>query len=341
MGRSRLLTSVLLVVGGLTTGADPRAQEQKPTLEGYPAQGAPAVVTLLSPGAAPRVKLRYAIPANQRARMNMTMSMSMAMGMAGMALPAVELPTMKMAIDLGVTSVTPSGDTTYALAYAAMTAEAGAGMDRGVVAAIQNAASGITAVKGTATVTARGITRSVSLNLDQVTDPQLRQTLSAMTNSVENLSTPLPEDAVGVGARWEVRQSLSTNAMYTFQKSEFEVVAIDGAAVSLKVTTEQTAPPQAVSNPAMPPDADIRLEKLTGSGTGSLVIRFDSLVPTSEMQSTTSTVMVANLGGQTQQITVDVALKLTMSPGTIGGFVALPRSLDIAPSETPKSDVLR
>lgn len=306
---TRRLLAVLLVVCALVIGSSPRAQEQKPTMEGYPALGAQPIVTLVTPGSAPRTRLRYAIAANHKSGMEMTMSMSMNMNMGGVPVP-ITVPPITMPVNLVVTSVAPNGDVTYDLEFQAVKAEGAAGDP--MAAAMQAAASGITGLKGTVTVNDRGATKAAKLALDSVTDPQTRQILGQMTSSIQNMSMPLPEEAVGAGARWEVRQTISNDGPVIFQKTEVELVSVSGPTVTLKIKTEQTAPPQAISNPALPEGASMSVEKLSGSGTGSVVIRLDSLVPTSELDTTTSTSMAMNMGGQSQSVTVDGTMKLTI-----------------------------
>src|SRR5262249_50062203 len=147
-------------------------------------------------------------------------------------------------------------------------------------AAIRSAAANITAIKGTATTTNRGIGRAAKFNFNQA-DPAMQQTLSQLETSIEGMSMPLPEEAVGLGARWEVRQRLNSNGIVMFQKAEYTVTAIDGNAVTLSVKTDQTAPAQDISNPAMPAGASMHLAKMSGTGTGTVALRLDGLVPTS------------------------------------------------------------
>jgi hypothetical protein len=59
----------------------------------------------------------------------------------------------------------------------------------------------------------------------------------------------------------------------------------------------------------------MKLDKMTGSGLGTVVIRLDSLVPTATMESTTATAMSMDMGGQTMAITADGKVKMTVSPG--------------------------
>ena len=75
--------------------------------------------------------------------------------------------------------------------------------------------------------------------------------MGSTTDQMKVLSIPLPEEELGVGARWEVYQTLVNSGMTMYQKSEFELVAVDGRKVTLKSKLEQTAPPQAMESPEL------------------------------------------------------------------------------------------
>ena len=303
--------SILLVsLALIAQTAAPPAQAPAIKMDGYPAPGEPAAVTLLSPGAAPLQALRYTIAKGQKARMDMTMTMSMAMDIGGMAVP-MDVPPMKMAIDITVTDVAANGDISADMGFASMTVENAPGANAQLVQTLQAGFAGMTSVKARTTVSNRGVTRSTSFD---VSDPALRQVFDQIKSSFENMSTPFPVEAVGRGARWEVRQTLG-GVQTVFQKSELEVVSIEGSAVSLKVRTEQIAPAQPVANPDLPPGAEMRLEKLSGTGNGTMTIRLDSLVPTSQADVISKAAMNVTMGGQTQPISVETKLKIAIAPG--------------------------
>src|SRR5260221_13223226 len=115
LSRSQRLSVALLVWSCvLRAGTGPsHLQAQDLKMDGYPAPGAPAIVTVITPGAAPRIPLRYTVPNGYKDHMVMEMSMSLSMDMAGMALPAMQMPLMRIGADLDVTSVTASGDISY------------------------------------------------------------------------------------------------------------------------------------------------------------------------------------------------------------------------------------
>lgn len=314
---SRRLPVALLVWSlalGASAGASrPRGQDLK--MEGYPAVGAPAIVTVLSPGAEPRTRLRYTVANGYKDHMSMTMLMSMSMEMAGMgAMPPMQLPAMKMGADLGVTSVAASGDITYDLAFTGFSVDNAPGVDPAMVAGMQGLDADIKGLKGSSTISDRGIVRSMNFDFSKVTNPTLKQTLDSVSGTLQSLSMPLPEEAVGVGARWEVRQGLASGGMQTFQKTVFELVALDGKAATLKMTTEATAPPQPFSSPALPPGADVHLQKFTSTGTGTMTVHLDALVPTSEGTMQQTMVMEINIGGAAQTMNSAMTMKISMSP---------------------------
>lgn len=309
----RLLMAVAIISGGLKA-ADYGARPQAVSMPGYPAPGGPATVTLASPGAEPRTRLRYKVAAGLKETMSLTTAIGLTMSMEGMAMPAMDLPLMKLTADMAVTGVAPNGDITYDVAFTGMTAEATPGMDPSVAAMMQSAGDGITALKGSVTISDRGVNRAATINVDKVTDPNLRQTLGAIASSLESMSMPMPEEAVGVGARWEVRQAIKAGGAQTFQRVECELASVDAQGATIRIKVEQTAPPQGISNPALPAGTTVNIEKLAGTGTGTIALRFNSLVPTSEMSSSTAMAMAMDLGGQTQRMAVDTKVKLSIAP---------------------------
>jgi hypothetical protein len=305
-------TAVILASAVVLAGARPGAQATKPTMPGYPAVGDPASVTLLSAGAGPRATLRYKVEANKTQRMEMTTAMSVAVAMNGVSMPgAGVVPTIKMTADIAVREVAASGDMNCDVTFGQPTVEPGG--EPAMLAAMQQAAAGMKGLKASATVSPRGVVRNGRIGLETIADPQLRSMLAGTVRSFENLSAPFPEEVVGVGAQWEVRQAVDSAGAVMFQKTVYELVSRDGDAVRLKLSVEQTGPSQAMVNPALPPDATMRVESVSGTSTGTVAIRLDSIVPTSEMSGTTAMIMVASMNGQEQRITATTTLKLNVA----------------------------
>jgi Family of unknown function (DUF6263) len=305
-----------LVVGSVIFGSYPgHAQQQTLSMAGYPAVGAPAVVKLLAPGTAPMTRLRYKVPAGQKMTMLMTATMGMNISMGGQAMPAMDMPAMKMTSELASTNVAATGDISYDIAFTGMTAESAPGADPTLAAVFSGAMDVVKSIKGSAVISDRGVKRSSQLNLDSITDATVKQALQSFTGSIENVAVPLPEEAVGPGAKWEVRMSTSAAGMTAFQKTEYELVSVSGNTVMLRVKSEQIAPPQAMNNPALPAGMTMQVEKMSGAGSGTITLNLASLVPTSEMSQTMDASISMDMGGQAQAMGMSMKMKTSVAPG--------------------------
>ncbi len=304
--------SALALAGALMLSpARPIAQTVRPAMAGYPAVGAPATITLLTPGAAPRTALRYKVPVNTRERLAITTALTMSMAMEGMEMPPQTVPTMKMTADMAITAVSAAGDMNYEMTFTGLGLE-GPG-EANAAAMLQQASAAIVGLKASATTSPRGVVSNGRIDLDKV-DPQIRQLLASSASSFETMSLPFPTEAVGVGARWEARQGIDSGGSVLFQKTVFEIIGIEGDTVRLKGTVEQTAPAQAVSNPALPAGATMQIESLTGTSSATMTVRLDSLVPTSEVTGSSTSVMVVSMNGQQQRMNVTTNLKMGIAP---------------------------
>ncbi len=304
--RASIAIALLAAAPALSAG------RQTPSMPGYPAPGAPAAVTVLSPGSTPRTPLRYQPRAGLQEIMDMTMVMGTTIEV-GETSTDVNLPPVTISARLQVTEVAPNGDVTYALGFTKLSVAEGTSSE--IAGAIQRGAAGITTVKASGVVSRLGVNTSVKLDTSGITDASMKDTLTQLNQSIQNLSLPLPEEPLGVGARWEARNAVETGGMTLFQKTEYELVSIDGLALSIRVKVDQTAPPQPVNNPDLPAGTTARLTNMLSSGTGTVALKLDSLVPTSFVESHSSITMRLNESGETQLVTTGMKLTMKVAPG--------------------------
>ena len=218
--------SVALVLLGAPIAAvqspPPGARTQPLAMKGYPALGAPPIITVTRTGGAPRTQLRYVVPANHKARMNVTMRMSMGTTNGTDNLAEREnqtIPTITVTADLAVTSVEPNGDIAYDLALSSMTVEATNGAHPMATRGLQAFVASIASTKGGATVSSTGVVKSMRLD---VAHSAIQKALGPVLDAVEHLAIPFPDAAVGVGARWEVREALEVGGLTIFRPTVFQ-----------------------------------------------------------------------------------------------------------------------
>ena len=279
---------------------------QAPKMEAYPAIGAPVAVKLIDAGAQPRKALRYSVPATFKSGIDMTMTMNMTVNAMGTSIPLNM--GVKTTGNVAVTGVT-NGDTTYTMAFTDVSMDAGADANPIMATAFQAVQSAILALKGTATISAVGVVKSAKMDASGA--GQAQQMMGELTSMLENLATAFPDEAVGVGAKWETRQSLLSAGQYSFMKKITEIVSIDGSVVKLKFTSEQVIPAQTMTNPAFP--MEMQLDASKGSGSGTADVRLDSLIPKGESTSTST----MSMSMQGQAMSMESTTKMTIAPATV------------------------
>ena len=304
-------TAVAMCVLG-AAGVLVRAQVQAP--EGFPPLGASPVITIVSAGAEPRTPIRYAFSSGRKEHASMDLTMGLSMDVGGMSMPAMQMPTMHTGADLAVTDVSPAGDASYTLAFTDLTWVNSAGVDPAIMTALQGMGVDLKAISGSATVSPRGVSRNVVFDTTKITNPQMAQMMGSMSATTQSMTLPFPEEPVGPGAHWVARQTLTMNGMQTFQKTDVELVSRDATSCTVKTKLEQTAPAQTVAMPGLPPGVEASLESMTGAGTSTMTIHFDSLVPTSTVNMQTTAVMSVAMSGNAQRMTVQATVNLKVAP---------------------------
>lgn len=234
-------------------------------------------VKLLDAGSQPRKVLRYHLKAGDKETMVMTMKMSMEMPGAD-AGQAMKIPAMSMPMDVTVQSVAPNGDITYAMVMdePGVTDEPGA--NPMVVQAMKGALATIKGLTVNGVVSDRGVTRQVDMKLPADADPAMRQSMDQMRENVSNMGAPLPQEAVGPGAKWEVKTHVNSGGIAIEQTATYELASLSGDRWSAKCTMVQSAGNQTIQNPSMG-SAKMNLLKLSSKGGGTINADLSRIVP--------------------------------------------------------------
>ncbi len=230
--------------------------------------------TLLERGAEPRVRLRYRARAGQVERIVMDSGQSVTMRLGDSEAPASELRNCLTCV-LTVEGVDERGITAkWEVVECAAPPEPAAGAA---------ARMDFEAFKGLAirlVVDPQGVVTEETVLNESAIPVDMRPGISGFTQGVRGLFVTLPEERVGVGARWEVSEVLTLMGMRIVQTSTFEVLEIDGDRVRIAIAAAETAAAQKVEMQGMPPDLQVLLRSLHGSGEGEAEITLGRLVPT-------------------------------------------------------------
>ena len=268
----------------------------------------PPEITVLDAGAEPRATMRAKVKAGQEQPMNMTMTIGMAMSMAGSQVPYIKMPPTEMQMRTKVTSVSSSGDFRYEFDLHGIDVRPLADTPPDLVTGLKSAMSGLVGMRGHSVVSDRGEVREADFQLPAGAPPQVQQQMQGMRQSIQQIAVPFPEEAVGVGARWEVVARIpELNGMSLSQTSTYEIVERAGDRLRLKTSILQRAEPQVMTPPGMPPGAIVRLESMSSSGTGEMTLDLQRLVPISAAMTLGSKIaMLIESGGQKQAMNMEM-----------------------------------
>jgi hypothetical protein len=293
---------LLLIVGcGKTESEEPEDSDG----------GDSTTVKLLDAGAEPRTALRYKFQANRTEAIVMDMSMAMAMETGNQKQPETQVPVTRTTMIFDNKEVSPEGNLHYEFEIEQVEVLPTPGVNPMMVNAMKQQMSGMQGMNGSATVTSRGFTQDAEIKIPPGVNPQIRQSIDNMKQSMNQMSAPLPEEPVGRGARWQVTMPVETPAMKLKQVATYTLSEIQGDKVKLDVTIKQSAPPQEIATPGAAPGTKTSLESLKSSGEATIEIQMTKLVPTSNLNMTSTYVISVN----NQKIKTTMQLGMKMHPG--------------------------
>ena len=267
---------------------------------------------LSNPGAEPRTVLRVQPQAGDKQTVVMSIKMGMGIELPGQPEPQeVKLPAMKMTLNTEVQSVLENGDIVYSIAYGDVEVAEDAGTPE-MAQALKGALGDLSGLTGMGTNTSRGFNKGFQMNVPADANPQTKQMFEQMGDSLKTIANPLPEEAVGLGAKWESKLLIKSQGMQINQTTHSELVGLTEGQATFKISLTQTAANQKISNPAMP-GLKLDLTKMDGSGTGESTIDLKQILPTkATMNSKTDLAMAMYMGNQKQTMKMAMTMELTL-----------------------------
>jgi|LakMenEpi03Aug12_release.lakeMendotaPanAssembly.Ray.scaffolds.fasta_scaffold00010_62 hypothetical protein len=297
----------------LALGITSNLSAQKPVDAPEAEVGSEIVVELIEAGNAPHRQLRFTPKLGDKLSKVMSMKMSQVVTVGGQQPPQVELPGQKMYMDMEVTNVDPNGDIDFQYSYVDIEVVSDPDNPSPIAAQMESMLDPMIGTKGTATITSRGLTKKSNLEISEDLNPMIKSMIDGMKDSMNKLSSPLPEEAVGVGGKWRTVQQLNANGISLEQTSTYEVTKLDSSSFTLSITVDQHAAPQEVKNAMLPPGAVMKLKTLDTKGEGTSRFELNNILPKSStvsMNSTTS--MSISVAGQNQEMTTDMNVEMTL-----------------------------
>ncbi len=282
-----VIVAVTLLVAACGGGGDESADPTTTSTTAATTTSAPsdverASITLEDPGAEPRQALRFQLEEGDASEAIMTMAMSTTMEADGEPLPGGDIPPIQITIRSEVTEVDDEAETiTTRFSYADADIVDDGTVDPQMAEAMRQGLSVLDELSGTATINSRGEPVSSEFDIPDDLDPTSRQMLEQVSQQVDTLTVPLPEEEVGVGAIWRAETTSDIGGIETVLGVTYELKELDGTRYVLAVDYEQTASSQEADFEGAPEDAVVTVEEYLVTGAGDLTGDLAEILPAS------------------------------------------------------------
>ena len=307
-------SACLFIAGGIKTApATPQllAQNPTPTTSTLPAQ-----LELLTPGTQPKQELRLKPQVNTKQLMTVTTKMDMANTLAGQAMPKIKTPATVMKMEVFVTQIDANGDIYSKFAYTEGDVVPDASVAPEILESVRSSIKKMVGLSGTLITDNRGQVKTSNITLPEDIDPMTKTLLTQLSNSLEQMSSPMPQEAVGIGAKWRVSAKLKISSINMSQTAIYELVSLKDNIATMNVTVEQQANAQDVTLPGIPTgSANVSLKSMSSQGQGQITLPLDSVMPTRStmsMRSQNEMSIKEALGGKEMTIGTQLSMQMNL-----------------------------
>jgi len=272
-------------------------------------------IELLEPGNAPRREVRFTPQVGDKQTAEMIIKMEQVMSMNGNKMPSQNVPAQRMVMQVEVTDVATNGDISFDYTYTDVGVVDDPNNPSPIAETIRTMLKPMIGATGRGIMSNCGVMKKGEFDIPEGLAPSIKQMLGGMQDSMNKLSSPVPTEPVGVGAKWQVLQELEVNGMKLTQTSTHEIESIDDNGFQMSVEISQQADPQEVKNPMLPAGTSLQLDSLKSSGEGSSKVLESSLFPVSSKVAIETTVdMSIVVADQKQKIQTEMKMEMELSP---------------------------
>jgi len=287
--RAPLHTSLVLlplVALGCSGSSEPSSPAASADTAGAESNVELRVIRLLDPGAEPRQALRYQVADGQSERLELDIALAAAAAVEGdeeSAQAEAVAPPVRLVVEVGPALALPDGSVRYAVTIREVLVLADEGTDPDLVADLEAEMAPLTEVRGSVEVNALGVTRTSDFEAPETIGTRTLMMLGNIRTSL--LTVPLPEEPVGVGARWEVTRQLSFGGIAVEQTVTYTLSSLSAPQGVLTVGIRQSGAPQPI--PGFAGGVTGQLEAYESSGAGTVDFDLTRITPYSEGELTT------------------------------------------------------
>lgn len=277
----------------LAAAACQRRESPKPPPAGL-------TLTVLDDGREPRRALRYPDDPPATQKMSLTLRVGMKMEVPGSPVPPVTLPGLRLLIDLEGRGKAGLSHFDFTVTDADLVSADAA--PPSIVAELRKGLPSLVGASGSVVVDPRGMTRELTMGLPSDLGQELEQYMNSARLAIGQMPVPMPDEPIGVGAKWEVQETVAQDGVSVRQKTYYELLALETTRALIRTQTVQSAERQRAALPGLPDGVTAEVLSLHGSGAGETEIDLRRLVPGSAREEVETDVSFSVKQGQTERV---------------------------------------
>ncbi len=254
-------------------------------------------VRLIDAGAEPREALRYALTPARTTALEMGLTMTIELAQGDRAVPSQKIPRIGTLLDLTTAAAPVDGGLGVSAVVRDVSIAKDAGLPQQVADKLLPHLSTMKGLTLGYVVTPEGRVRQASAQLPGGKTAGADATLQQMSQSLESMIAPFPEEPVGLGARWEVVARFDSSGTELVQWSTFELRERDATGARLGLEVQQAAAKADVQPPNLPAGVTAKLAAFSSLGRGDSQVEFASPAPRAASMKVDSTMTLQVLQG--------------------------------------------
>lgn len=237
---------------------------------------------VISTGTGNKEKLRFKTKVGAKQSINVTLSKDTLMSIGDFKMPRAKLPAYIITLDSTVTKVEPNGDIYYDIAYNNVKIQGDVQTKPELIQVISKQIEQLENFQGSAVIDNQGIVKNINYAIPAKVDVNIKFLVEQLSNSLQQLSSPVPQEAVGIGAKWQVNSETDINGINLKQTTTYELVNLKDNVATLNVDLQQQEKSsQIIDYPGLPLDGILTLQSFKGNAKGKATIQLDKVMPIS------------------------------------------------------------
>jgi hypothetical protein len=296
LGLSAVLSSGMVASRAIAadppTAPAPATPATSPNLQLELGQSSPVEVLVV--GAQPTAKLRIRPASGSRQAIDLTWQVSSQIKIGDRVIPAITMPTMRASFATQVTAVAPNGDISYGLVYRNLSVADSPSLPAAAIEPLKTQLKAIEGLKGQFVMSEFGAPKSVQMTFPEGMSQLQQALLDQFSQSVTNLSAPLPSTPIGVGSRWRQATSIKINGATFNQTTTYELTSLNANIATIKFTLAQAQSDRPITLAS--PAGDLPIQSIAASGSGQMTWNLEEVMP--------------------RQSTIDMTAKMISRPST-------------------------